>query len=143
MQKIRIWVVRSILVILILFSLFQILVNPIGISIFITLCLLFLAVINEDKITVFDDRLIYSSSYFLGLYNIDKECIFLKDISKVETNENTLLDDIFTYSADFILGSKIYINMKDGTNKTLETKINNAEISEITQLINNIVKSNI
>ena len=79
--------------------------------------------------------------YFFNLYAKNKT-FNIKDIKKVESNINTLVDEVFVIFSKYHLSNYLWIYLLDGSNVTLTTSINESELIEITEIVNNLIRQN-
>ena len=123
LQKFRTWGLRLFFIFLISICLINIKENAFIIIIMITAFLIFLVLINEEKIIVYNDKFVWSKMYFFNLYAKNKT-FNIKDIKKVESNINTLVDEVFVIFSKYHLSNYLWIYLLDGSNVTLTTSIN-------------------
>ena len=133
LQKFRTWGLRLFFIFLISICLINIKENAFIIIIMITAFLIFLVLIN--------DKFVWSKMYFFNLYAKNKT-FNIKDIKKVESNINTLVDEVFVIFSKYHLSNYLWIYLLDGSNVTLTTSINESELIEITEIVNNLIRQN-
>lgn len=134
-DKLLTWTARLICIATFFFVILHISERPVLISFISTLFLILSAIQNEQKIFIYDEYVIIRNYYIFNILSKVEECIYFKEIKKVETEDRTLVDNIIS---DFrVRGSKLYIYYTNKAHKTLQTRINHSEMCDIVRIINN------
>jgi hypothetical protein len=139
-QKTSVWILRLALIAGIGACLFNFTKNPFAVSMIIIVSFIILSILCEEKIIVYDDRLIYRKKYLLNFYIIDK-IFYLKNIEKLEASTNTIIDQI-VISIGHLWGGYLWVYLTDGSHKTIQTSINRTVLIEIADIVNTAIMLN-
>lgn len=139
-EKFLTWTARLISIACFIFVIIHISERPVLIAFIAAFLLILSLIINEQKIFVYNDIVIIRNCYMFNFLSKDVECIYFKDIKKVETENRTLVDDFV--SGFRVRGSKLYIYYTSKANKTLQTRISYTEMLDIVKIINNRINLN-
>lgn len=123
--------------------------NPVVISIFAGLCLLFILFIADDRISVYPDKVVQSSNSIVSLLMVSRSTQFLiRDISSASLQPPG--DPVKSAAVAVVLyllpgrsrrhhSSPIFLELKNGEMASLETELGKRQMQKIADLINKLV----
>ncbi len=137
-KLLRVWTSRFFWLLIIIIAVLHFTENPIAVGFVVTLLLALEIFISDEKIIVYEDKLVYRIRYFFNLYTKDKT-YFFRDIKTLETSTNRLKDEFFDFISQFRLSTYLYIKLIDNKIITLRTSISRNEMTEIVDIVNKLI----
>jgi hypothetical protein len=120
--------------------------NPVVISIFVFLCLMFILFIGDDQISVYSDKIVHSTNSLFSLFARSDGSVF--EISEIRnaylpSNSVSAIDASIIFILAMLMprraGSRshpLFLEMMDGERKRLETYLGYGEKKKLAEVIN-------
>ena len=110
--------------------------NFFGLSILAGILFIVLVLIFEDRIIVYKDRFVFSRNFFFNIINVNKT-FYYKNIKFIDTENNTLTDDVFSLLANYKYGlwNHIWITFLNNDRKILNIWMDRPELNDVILII--------
>ncbi len=135
-QTIMAWSSRLTSIVILLISLIHFSENPLGVSIISIVFLFIIIIVREDKIIVYEDKVVFKQMYFLNLYVIKKNSFYFKDIKTFDPNNNTNTDKTVNQLTGSKLGSCLWIHLLTGNIISIKSTLNRSNLIEVAEIVN-------
>jgi hypothetical protein len=127
--------------------------NPILLSILAAICFIFILVIGDDKIIVFEDKILQADHSFISLaFGWGDKSYMLADIKQARLkplSTRDVVDDTVAILLAFVLPkqpskssnlSPIFLDFKTGEKKVIYTDLSTDEVKRIVEIVNELLR---